>query len=110
MTSIYLIVFYLVPLCRSVAVIKSNKDTRYALDSIVTHDGEKLPCWSLADLSSFRQKLGTEAYDKVCSVKIDPYLRNNATYEADNNCPGIHMIFCLPYTILQECKTWHFFS
>ncbi|KAL3521838.1 hypothetical protein ACH5RR_014672 [Cinchona calisaya] len=56
---------------RSVAVIKSNKDTRYAIDSIVTHDGEKLPCWPLANLSSFRQKLGTEAYDKLDVIGID---------------------------------------
>ncbi|CDP14792.1 unnamed protein product [Coffea canephora] len=56
---------------RSVAVIKSNKDTRYALDSIVTHDGEKLPCWPMADLSSFRQKLGPEAYDKLEVIGID---------------------------------------
>ncbi|KAK4439449.1 Thymidine kinase [Sesamum alatum] len=32
---------------RSVAIIKSNKDSRYGLDSIVTHDGEKLPCLPL---------------------------------------------------------------
>ncbi|XP_027065023.1 thymidine kinase a-like isoform X2 [Coffea arabica] len=56
---------------RSVAVIKSDKDTRYALDLIVTHDGEKLPCWPLANLSSFRQKLGSEAYDKLDVIGID---------------------------------------
>ncbi|KAL3519307.1 hypothetical protein ACH5RR_017456 [Cinchona calisaya] len=55
----------------NVAVIKSDKDTRYAFDSIVTHDGEKLPCWPLADLSSFRQKLGNEAYDKLEVIGID---------------------------------------
>lgn len=47
------------------AIIKSNKDNRYGLDSIVTHDGEKLPCVPLADLSSVREKLGAELYDKV---------------------------------------------
>ena len=52
-------------LCRSVAIIKSNKDTRYGLDSIVTHDGAKLPCLALPDLSSFRQKFGLDAYDQV---------------------------------------------
>lgn len=50
---------------RSVAVIKSNKDTRYGLDSIVTHDGMKLPCWALPTLSSFKRKFGQGAYDKV---------------------------------------------
>ncbi|CDP19549.1 unnamed protein product [Coffea canephora] len=53
------------------AVIKSNKDTRSALDCFVTHDGEKLPCWPLANLSSFRQKLGTEAYEKLEVIDID---------------------------------------
>ncbi|KAJ0016542.1 hypothetical protein Pint_09684 [Pistacia integerrima] len=48
------------------AVIKSNKDTRYGLDSIVTYDGVKLSCCALANLSSFRQKFGSDAYDKFC--------------------------------------------
>ncbi|KAF8414220.1 hypothetical protein HHK36_002220 [Tetracentron sinense] len=56
---------------RNVAIIKSNKDTRYGLDSIVTHDGEKLPCWSLPDLSSFRQKFGADAYEKLDVIGID---------------------------------------
>ncbi|KAL4313028.1 hypothetical protein GQ457_01G046410 [Hibiscus cannabinus] len=56
---------------RTVAVIKSNKDTRYGLDSIVTHDGVKLPCWALENLSSFRQKIGTVAYDQLDVIGID---------------------------------------
>ncbi|KAK7831951.1 pentatricopeptide repeat-containing protein [Quercus suber] len=52
----------------SVAIIKSNKDTRYGLDSIVTHDGAKLPCLALPDLSSFRQKFGLDAYDQKSLV------------------------------------------
>ncbi|GAV59889.1 TK domain-containing protein [Cephalotus follicularis] len=56
---------------RSVAIIKSNRDTRYGLDSIVTHDGVKLPCLALANLSSFRQKLGTDAYDQLDVIGID---------------------------------------
>ncbi|KAK6269131.1 hypothetical protein QUC31_013291 [Theobroma cacao] len=55
----------------TVAVIKSNKDTRYALDSIVTHDGMKLPCWALANLSSFRQKIGPDTYDQLDVIGID---------------------------------------
>ena len=50
---------------RSVAIIKSNKDTRYGLDSIVTHDGMKLPCWAIPNLSSFKKKFGQGSYDKV---------------------------------------------
>ncbi|XP_022142380.1 thymidine kinase a-like [Momordica charantia] len=56
---------------RSVAIIKSNKDTRYGLDSIVTHDGMKLPCWALPNLSSFKQKFGQGAYDKLDVIGID---------------------------------------
>ncbi|KAL3627314.1 hypothetical protein CASFOL_028677 [Castilleja foliolosa] len=55
----------------SVAIIKSSKDNRYGLDSIVTHDGEKLPCLPLADLSSFREKLGAENYEKLEVIGID---------------------------------------
>jgi len=46
-------------------MIKSSKDTRYANDSVVTHDGLKFPCWSLPDLSSFHHKLGDDEYHKV---------------------------------------------
>ncbi|KAK6917845.1 Thymidine kinase [Dillenia turbinata] len=56
---------------RSIAIIKSNKDTRYGLDSIVTHDGLKLPCWALADLSSFKEKCGDDAYSKLDVIGID---------------------------------------
>ncbi|XP_073280742.1 thymidine kinase a-like [Primulina huaijiensis] len=56
---------------RNVAIIKSNTDTRYELDSIVTHDGEKLPCLPLAVLSSLREKLGADAYEKLEVIGID---------------------------------------
>lgn len=56
---------------RSVMLIKSNKDTRYGTDSVVTHDGTRLPCWALPNLSSFSQKLGAVAYDKVDVIGID---------------------------------------
>ena len=46
-------------------MIKSSKDTRYAVDSVVTHDGTKFPCWALPNLLSFRKKFGAEAYDEV---------------------------------------------
>ncbi|XP_068336505.1 thymidine kinase a-like [Pyrus communis] len=50
---------------RNVAMIKSSKDTRYAIDSVVTHNGEKFPCRVLSDLSSFRQSFGGDAEGKV---------------------------------------------
>ncbi|GJX84850.1 thymidine kinase a-like protein [Tanacetum coccineum] len=55
----------------NVAIIKSSKDTRYGLDSIVTHDGEKLPCWPLDALSSFKDNIGLEAYRKLEVIGID---------------------------------------
>ncbi|XP_050368528.1 thymidine kinase a-like [Argentina anserina] len=55
----------------NVAVIKSNKDTRYGMDSIVTHDGVKLPCWALPNLSSFKQKFGLDAYEQLDVIGID---------------------------------------
>ncbi|KAK1269335.1 Thymidine kinase [Acorus gramineus] len=56
---------------RRVAMIKSNKDTRYGLDSVVTHDGVKMPCWALTDLSIFKVKMGPEAYNKIDVIGID---------------------------------------
>lgn len=56
---------------RNVAIIKSSKDTRYAIDSVVTHDGVKFPCWALPDLLSFQQKFGSDAYDKLDVIGID---------------------------------------
>ncbi|XP_023767214.1 thymidine kinase a isoform X1 [Lactuca sativa] len=56
---------------RNAAVIKSSKDTRYGLDSIVTHDGEKLSCWPLEALSSFKERIGLEAYHKLEVIGID---------------------------------------
>ncbi|KAL6957100.1 thymidine kinase [Sarracenia purpurea var. burkii] len=52
-------------------IIKSNKDTRYGLHSIVTHDGNKFPCWPVADLSSFKQEFGSDAYEKLEVTGID---------------------------------------
>jgi thymidine kinase len=52
-------------------MIKSSKDTRYANDSVVTHDGLKFPCWSLPDLTSFHHKLGDDEYHKLDVIGID---------------------------------------
>ncbi|KAL9251759.1 Thymidine kinase-like protein [Drosera capensis] len=54
-----------------VSIIKSDKDVRYGLDSIVTHDGDKYPCFALKDLSSFRQEFGGRAYDESDVIGID---------------------------------------
>ncbi|KAK3032000.1 hypothetical protein RJ639_036205 [Escallonia herrerae] len=56
---------------RNVAIIKSSKDTRYASDSVVTHDGTKFPCWALPDLLSLKHRFGADAYDKLDVIGID---------------------------------------
>ncbi|KAJ6812879.1 thymidine kinase-like [Iris pallida] len=56
---------------RRVAMIKSNKDTRYAVDSIVTHDGARMHCLALSELSTFRTNIGVEAYNKLDVIGID---------------------------------------
>lgn len=66
-------------LCRNVAVIKSNRDTRYGLDSIVTHDGVKLPCVALPSLSLFRQKFGFDAYEQVSECQNIIYMSRKKT-------------------------------
>ncbi|KAH9611873.1 hypothetical protein KSS87_019552 [Heliosperma pusillum] len=55
----------------NIALIKSDKDTRYELNSVVTHDGNKYPCWALHNLSSFRQKIGPSAYNELDVIGID---------------------------------------
>ena len=66
--------------CRTVALIKSDKDNRYGLDSVVTHDGTKMACWALSELSNFHDKLGIEAYDKVGSNTLSINLHAFVVY------------------------------
>ncbi|XP_058189357.1 uncharacterized protein LOC131306943 [Rhododendron vialii] len=47
-------------LVRNVAMMTSRKDTRYAINLVVTHDGTKFPCWGLHNLMSFKQKFGAD--------------------------------------------------
>ncbi|KAG2245789.1 hypothetical protein Bca4012_091242 [Brassica carinata] len=56
---------------RSVAMVKSSKDTRYAKDSMVTHDGIGFPCWALPDLMSFPEIFGHDAYAKLDVIGVD---------------------------------------
>lgn len=56
---------------RTVAMVKSDKDTRYGLTSIVSHDGLQMPCWAVANLATFRVIIGEEAYTKLDVIGID---------------------------------------
>ncbi|KAJ8424469.1 hypothetical protein Cgig2_030677 [Carnegiea gigantea] len=56
---------------RNVVMIKSSKDTRYAVDSVVSHDGVKFPCWALPDLACFRKKFGLMLMTRYCEIILD---------------------------------------
>ncbi|XP_039137277.1 LOW QUALITY PROTEIN: thymidine kinase-like [Dioscorea cayenensis subsp. rotundata] len=56
---------------RSVVMVKSSKDSRYGLDCVVTHDGKKMPCFAVPNLSTFRAQIGHEAYNKFDVIGID---------------------------------------
>lgn len=56
---------------RKIAVVKSDKDNRYGLASVVTHDGLKMPCWSLPNLAAFREAVGAETYAQLDVIGID---------------------------------------
>ncbi|XP_031490582.1 pentatricopeptide repeat-containing protein At4g16470-like [Nymphaea colorata] len=45
--------------------------SRAGLISVVTHDGTKMSCWALPNLSMFRTKIGAEAYHKLDVIGID---------------------------------------
>ncbi|KAH7665498.1 Thymidine kinase protein [Dioscorea alata] len=56
---------------RSVVMVKSSKDSRYGLDCVVTHDGKKMPCFAVPNLSTFRAHIGHETYNKFDVIGID---------------------------------------
>lgn len=56
---------------RRVAMVKSEKDTRYGLNAVVSHDGIQMPCLAVPNLAAFRNKIGEEAYKKLDVVGID---------------------------------------
>lgn len=68
---------------RNVVVIKSSIDTRYAVDAVVTHDGTKFPCWALPDLTSFKNRFGSDAYEKVFLCSFSSFSRINCNSTLD---------------------------
>lgn len=46
-------------------LVKSDKDARYAVSAVVSHDGARLPCYAVPDMETFRLRLGNEVYKKV---------------------------------------------
>lgn len=62
----------------------------------MTHDGVKLPCMALPNLSSFRQKFGADAYEQVSKLKnLMNCIIENDTYctPKNNNNKKNRMMF-----------------
>ncbi|KAJ7548797.1 hypothetical protein O6H91_07G027900 [Diphasiastrum complanatum] len=55
---------------RNVALVKSDKDTRYGINAVVSHDGIQMPCTAVPDLATFKKKLG-KLYNEVEVIGID---------------------------------------
>ncbi|KAH8973300.1 hypothetical protein BDL97_01G038700 [Sphagnum fallax] len=51
---------------RKVGLVKSNKDTRYGVAAVVSHDGIKLPCVAVSNLAAFRAHVGEAQYKEGC--------------------------------------------
>lgn len=51
--------------CRRVSLVKSDKDNRYAVSAVVSHDGVQMPCVAVSSLAAFREHVGEEEYEQV---------------------------------------------
>lgn len=56
---------------RNAALVKSEKDTRYGLSAVVSHDGMHTPCWAVPSLEAFRDQIGEDEYTKLDVIGID---------------------------------------
>lgn len=48
--------------------MKSDKDTRYGVAAVVSHDGVQMPCVAAPSLATFREHIGEEEYEQVYFV------------------------------------------
>lgn len=94
--------------CREVLLVKSSKDTRYAVNEVVSHTGERMQCLAIASLADIPPLLGQEAYDKVvlslqyccchsCAYKVE------ATQTFLAYLCARHMLHVAP----SVCRAWH---
>jgi len=51
--------------CRRVSLVKSDKDNRYSVSAVVSHDGVQMPCVAVPSLAAFREHVGEEEYKQV---------------------------------------------
>lgn len=63
--------------CRRVSLVKSDKDNRYALSAVVSHDGVHMPCVAVPTLAAFRKHVGEEEYRQVCITLLNLLLLRN---------------------------------
>ncbi|CAH9112081.1 unnamed protein product [Cuscuta epithymum] len=56
---------------RSIAIIKSDKDNRYGMDSVVTHNGERMPCWPLLEVIGIDEAQFFKDLYEFCSKAAD---------------------------------------
>ena len=46
-------------------MVKSDKDNRYVISAVVSHDGVQMPCVAVPSLAAFREHVGEEEYRQV---------------------------------------------
>uniref|UniRef100_A0A7I4C4I3 Thymidine kinase n=1 Tax=Physcomitrium patens TaxID=3218 RepID=A0A7I4C4I3_PHYPA len=56
---------------RKASLVKSDKDNRYAVSAVVSHDGIQMPCVAVPNLAKFRERVGEEAYKQIEVIGID---------------------------------------
>ncbi|BBN03910.1 thymidine kinase [Marchantia polymorpha subsp. ruderalis] len=56
---------------RRVALVKSDKDSRYGLSAVVTHDGLQMPCYAVPDFATFKAQVGDKLYKEFDVIGID---------------------------------------
>lgn len=56
---------------RRVSLVKSDKDNRYAVAAVVSHDGVQMPCVAVPSLAAFREHVGEEEYKQMDVIGID---------------------------------------
>jgi len=56
---------------RRVGLVKSDKDTRYGVAAVVSHDGVQMPCVAAPSLATFREHIGEEEYKQMEVIGID---------------------------------------
>ncbi len=68
--------------------MKSNKDTRYGVAAVVSHDGIKLPCVAVSNLAAFRAHVGEAQYKEVNKQSLFYYFNRSISCPTS---PGVYL-------------------